>query len=51
MGFLMHRDVVEAIISCTPVDLHISARLHNVTIVQVYASTYMNKASEVDEIY
>ena len=56
VGFLVHRDVVDAVIGCRPVSSRlISIRLRaapfNITIIQVYAPTSGHDDSEVDHFY
>ena len=55
-GFLVHRDVVDAVSGCRPVSSRlISIRLRatpfNITIIQVYAPTSGHDDSEVDHFY
>ena len=56
VGFLVHKDVVGAVLGCQPVSSRlISIRLRaapfNITIVQVYAPTSGHDDSEVDHFY
>ena len=55
-GFLVHKDVVGAVLGCQPVSSRlISIRLRaapfNITIIQVYAPTSGHDDSEVDHFY
>ena len=56
VGFLVHKDVVGAVLGCQPVSSRlISIRLRaapfNITIIQVYAPTSGHDDSEVDHFY
>ena len=56
VGFLVHKDVVDAVLGCRPVSSRlISIRLRaapfNITIIQVYAPTTGHDNSEVDHFY
>ena len=56
IGFLVHKDVVGAVLGCQPVSCRlISIRLRaapfNITIIQVYAPTSGHDDSEVDHFY
>ena len=56
VGFLLHKDVVGAVLGCQPVSSRlISIRLRaapfNITIIQVYAPTAGHDDSEVDHFY
>ena len=56
VGFLVHKDVVGAVLECQPVSSRlISIRLRaapfNITIIQVYAPTSGHDDSEVDHLY
>ena len=56
VGFLVHKDVVSAVLGCQPVSSRlISIRLRaapfNITIIQVYAPTSGHDDSEVDHFY
>ena len=55
-GFLVHKDVVDAVLGCRPVSSRlISIRLRvapfNITIIEVYAPTSCHDESEVDHFY
>ena len=56
VGFLVHKDVVNAVLGCRPVSsILISIRLiegpFNITVIQVYAPTSGYDDSEVDQFY
>ena len=56
VGFLVHKDVVGAVLGCQPVSSKlISIRLRaapfNITIIQVYAPPSVHDDSEVDHVY
>ena len=56
VGFLVHKDVVDAVLVCRPVSSRlISIRLRaapfNITIIQIYAPTTGHDDSEVDHFY
>ena len=56
VGFLVHKDVVDAVLVCRPVSSRlISIRVRtapfNITIIQVYAPTSGHDDSEVDHFY
>ena len=52
----MRKEVVDSIISCTPISsrliaIRISVRLHNITVIQVYAPTSDLEDEEVEPFY
>ena len=56
VGFLVHKDVVDAVVGCRPVSsrlisIHMRAAPFNITIIQVYAPTSGHDDSEVDHFY
>ena len=56
VGFLVHKDVVDAVLGCRPVSsrllsIRVRAAPFNITIIQIYASTSGHKDSEVDHFY
>ena len=56
VGFLVHKDLVDAVLGCQPVSSRlISVRLRatplNITIIQAYAPTSGHDDSEVDHFY
>ena len=53
VGFLVHKDVVDAVLGCQPVSsrlisIRLTAAPFNITIIQVYAPTSGHTDSEVD---
>ena len=56
VGFLVHKDVVDAVLGCRPVSsrlisIRVRAVPFNITIIQVYAPTSGHDDSEVDHFY
>ena len=56
VGFLVHKDVVDAVLGCRPVSsrlipIPLIAAPFNITIIQVYAPTSGHDDSEVDHFY
>ena len=56
VGFLVHKDVVGAVLGCQPVSsrlmsIRLRAAPFNITIIQVYAPTSGHDDSEVDHFY
>ena len=56
VGFLVHKDVVDAVLGCRPVpsrliSVRVRAAPFNITIIQVYAPTSGHDDSEVDHFY
>ena len=56
VGFLVHKDVVDAVLGCRPVSsrlisIRVRAAPFNITIIQVYAPTSGHDDSEVDHFY
>lgn len=56
VAFIVRKEVVGTVISCTPVSsrlisIRISARPHNITIIQVYAPTSDHDDEELEEFY
>lgn len=56
VAFIVRKEVAGTVISCTPVSsrlisIRISARPHNITIIQVYAPTSEHEDEEVEEFY
>ena len=56
VGFLMHKDVVDAVLGCRPVSsrlisIRVRATPFNITIIQVYAPTSDYDDCEVDHVY
>ena len=56
VGFLVHNDVVDAVLGCRPVSsrlisIRLRAAFFNITIIQVYAPTSCHDDSEVDHFY
>ena len=56
VGFLVHKDVVDAVLGCRPVSsrltsIRLRAAPFNITIIQVYAPTSGHDDSEVDHFY
>ena len=56
VGFLVHKDVVDAVLGCQPVfsrliSIRLRAAPFNITIIQVYAPTSGHDDSEVDHFY
>ncbi|PVD33204.1 hypothetical protein C0Q70_04455 [Pomacea canaliculata] len=56
VAFIVRKEVAGTVISCTPVSsrlisIRISARPHNLTIIQVYAPTSEHEDEEVEEFY
>ena len=56
VGFLVHKDVVGAVLGCQPVSsrlisIRLRAATFNITIIQVYAPTSGHDDSEVDHFY
>jgi exonuclease III len=56
VAFIVRKEVVNSVISCTPVSsrlisIRISARPHNITIIQVYAPTSDYEDEEIEKFY
>ena len=56
VGFLVHKDIVSAVLGCQPVSsrlisICLRAAPFNITIIQVYAPTSGHVDSEVDHLY
>ena len=56
VGFLMHRDMVSAVLGFRPVSSrlisnHLRTAPFNITIIQVYAPTSRHDDNEVDQFY
>ena len=56
LGFLVHKDMVSAVLGCRPVSnrlisIRFRAASLNITIIQVYASTAGHDGNEVDNFY
>ena len=56
VAFIVRKEVVSSIISCTPfssrlITIQISARPHNITVIQVYAPISDHKDEEVEQFY
>ena len=56
VGFLVHKDVVNAVLGCRPVSsrlisISLRAAPFNITIIQIYAPTSGHDDSEVDHFY
>ena len=54
VGFLVHKDAVDAVLGCQPVSsrlISMRAAPFNITIIQVYAPTAGHDDSEVDHFY
>ena len=56
VGFLVHKDVVDAVLGCRPVSsrlrsIRLRAAPFNITIIQVYAPTSGHDDREVDHFY
>ena len=56
VGFLVHKDVVGAVLGCQPVSsrlisIRLRAALFNITIIQVYAPTSGHDDNEVHHFY
>ena len=52
VGFLVHKDIVNALMECRPVSNRLTTiHLRNITIVQAYAQTSDYHDTEVEELY
>ena len=56
MAFIVRKEVVGSISSCTPtscrlISIRISARPHNITVIQVYAPTSDHEDEEIEQFY
>ena len=56
VGFLVHKEVVGAVLGCRPVfsrliSIRLRAAIFNITIIQVYAQTCGHNDCEVDHFY
>ena len=56
VAFLVRKEIVNCVLSCTPISgrvisIRISAKPHNLTIIQVYAPTSDHTDEEIEEFY
>jgi exonuclease III len=56
VGFIVRKEVVKSVISCSPISsrlisIRISAKPHNLTVIQVYAPTSDHEEDEVESFY